>query len=612
MIDYPIPVLGFSAYSGTGKTTLLKQLLPLLRGRGLRIGMIKHTHHSFDIDYPGKDSYELRHAGASKMLVISRRRMAYMQEFPEDQSEPDLNQALQALDPSQLDIILVEGFKHARCPKIELFRPEVGKPLMFTHDSNIIAIATNVDTDELATSAAIDIPRLDLDQPESIADFISEYLKQHNSGVHDKASHRAIARQPSCADDEQPDMLTVSKARNKILDEITPLDDAQRLPLRQALNRVLAQDIISSLNVPGHTNSAVDGYALDGNNLPSSGTASFSITGTAMAGSPFTGSYNDEECIRIMTGAVMPEGTDTVIMQEHVRLDNDHITIDSSHRAGQNVRQAGEDIAVGDTVLQQGKLITAADLGIISSLGIGEVDVFRRPRVAFFSTGDELRSIGDGSNQSLKSGEIYDSNRYSLYGMLKRLDVEILDLGVVRDNPDDMKLAFEHASDMADIIITSGGVSVGEADYIKGVLEQLGNMHFWKIAMKPGRPLTFGHVRNSLFFGLPGNPVAVMVTFYQFVKPAIQYLSSGRYHTPLTITASCASSLRKKPGRFEFIRGIYSSNKDGSITVHKSGQQGSGILTSMSEANCFIMLDEDNAGVNAGDMVPIQPFDVVI
>jgi molybdopterin molybdotransferase len=613
MIDYPIPVLGFSAYSGTGKTTLLKQLLPLLSERGLRIGMIKHTHHSFDIDYPGKDSYELRHAGASKMLVISRRRMAYMQEFPQDQAEPELEQALQALDPSLLDIVLVEGFKHARCPKIELFRPEVGKPLMFTHDSNIIAIATNVEANELPTSTSVNIPLLDLDQPGSMVDFIIAYLQQYNSGVTAGAgSKHVIPRQPSCADDEQPDMFTVREARQKILDEITPLTASERLPLRQALNRVLAEDIVSSLNVPGHTNSAVDGYALAGNALPDSGTRDFRISGTAMAGIPFDGSCGEGECIRIMTGAVMPAGTDSVIMQEHVRLDDDTITIDSTHRAGQNVRQAGEDIAVGDTVLQRHKAITAADLGIISSLGIGEIEVFRRPRVAFFSTGDELRSIGDGSNRSLQSGEIYDSNRYSLYGMLKRLNVEILDLGVVRDNPDDMKLAFDHACSMADIIITSGGVSVGEADYIKDVLTQLGSMHFWKIAMKPGRPLTFGHINNSLFFGLPGNPVAVMVTFYQFVKPAIHYLGSGTHHTPLTVNATCASSLRKKPGRFEFIRGIYTSNSDGTITVHKFGHQGSGILTSMSQANCFILLDEDNAGVSAGDTVRIQPFDVVI
>jgi molybdopterin molybdotransferase len=298
-------------------------------------------------------------------------------------------------------------------------------------------------------------------------------------------------------------------------------------------------------------------------------------------------------------------------MQEHVRLDNDTITIDGSHKAGQNVRHAGEDIAVGDTVLRPGKLITPADLGVVSSLGIAEVDVIRRPRVAFFSTGDELRSFDNGKVQPLDKGEVYDSNRYSLYGMLSQLNVDMIDMGVVRDNRDDLKLAFEHATDMADIIITTGGVSVGEADYIKEILGQMGNIHFWKIAMKPGRPLTYGRIDDSLFFGLPGNPVAVMVTFYQFVKPAIQFLSSGQYQRPLSIMATSTSNIRKKAGRYEFLRGIYTTNSDGSLTVRKTGHQGSGILTSMSEANCFILLDENNTGVSAGDSVLIQPFEAV-
>jgi molybdopterin molybdotransferase len=609
MINYPIPVLGVSAYSGTGKTTLLKQLLPLLNQRGLRIGMIKHTHHKFDVDYPGKDSYELRHAGATKMLVISRRRMAFMHEFPKDQAEPKLEQALQSLDPAELDLVLVEGFKHASFPKIELYRPEVGKPLMFPQDSNVVAIATNISSDQLPTDSEINIPRLNLDQHESIADFIIDYLQAYNATA---SRDTGIPRQPSCTDEEQPDTLTVNQARQKILDEINPLDDSESVPLRQALNRVLAKDIISSLNVPGHTNSAVDGYALDGSALPGSGTRDYRVAATSMAGKPTQHTCRPGECIRIMTGAVMPEGTDTVIMQEHVQLNGDTITIDGSHRAGQNVRQAGEDITIGDTVLHNGKLLTPADLGSISSLGIGEVNIMRRPRVAFFSTGDELRSIGDGSNKPLQSGEIYDSNRYSLYGMLRRLDVEVIDLGVVRDRREDVKLAFDHAAGMADIVITSGGVSVGEADYIKDVLKESGSIHFWKIAMKPGRPLTFGHINNCLFFGLPGNPVAVMVTFYQFVKPAIEYLASGQHRAPLIVNANCTSNLRKKPGRYEFIRGIYTTAADGSLSVRKTGQQGSGILTSMSEANCFILLDENNPGVSAGESVPIQPFDVLI
>ena len=421
-----------------------------------------------------------------------------------------------------------------------------------------------------------------------------------------------IKKQTSCADNSEANVLSVDAARQNIFEQIIPLHNYEKLPLKETLNRILADDIISSINVPGHDNSAMDGYAISGNSIPQSGTRAFTVTGTAFAGTPYSATCRHEQCIRIMTGAAMPEGTDTVIMQEHVHLDNNTITIDASHKAGQNVRLAGEDIANGAAVLGKGKLLTPADIGIISSLGIGELKVIRRPRVAFFSTGDELRSIADGSNRPLSTGEIYDSNRYSLYGMLQRLNVDIIDMGVVRDDETSIRNAFAQASDMADIIITSGGVSVGEADFIKPVLEEIGEINFWKIAMKPGRPLTFGQLDNSLFFGLPGNPVSVMVTFYQFVQPAIRYLASGHIQLPLNLKASCSTKLYKRPGRFEFQRGILSHANDGTLTVEKTGQQGSGVLTSMSRANCFILLDEISSGVEPGETVTVQPFDFII
>jgi molybdopterin molybdotransferase len=421
-----------------------------------------------------------------------------------------------------------------------------------------------------------------------------------------------IEKQPSCADSIEPDILSVDAARRAILSQIKPIQDAEKLSLRDALNRVLADEIISSTNVPGHTNSAMDGYALSGADLPHSGSKSLLVTGTAFAGKPYSGLCQQGQCIRIMTGAAMPAGTDTVIMQEHVKRDDDRIIIDACHRIGQNVRQAGEDISIGSVVLPKGKNLTPADIGIISSLGIGELKVMRRPRVAFFSTGDELRSIGDGIDRPLSTGEIYDSNSYSLHGMLQRLNVDIIDMGVVCDNEISIRSAFAQASDMADIIITSGGVSVGEADFIKPVLEEIGQINFWKITMKPGRPLTFGQLNNSLFFGLPGNPVSVIVTFYQFVQPAIRFLASGNIQLPLNLKATCTTRLRKRSGRFEFLRGILSHAEDGTLTVDKTEQQGSGILTSMSLANCFILLDEKNTGVEPGEMVTVQPFDFII
>lgn len=427
-------------------------------------------------------------------------------------------------------------------------------------------------------------------------------------GIHIMQTEK-IAYQASCADDVDQDSLPVAEALRRVLSAIHPIADYEKLALRDALGRILAEDIISPLNVPAHNNSAMDGVALASVELPSSQDRVLEMIGTAYAGVPFNGECRTGQCVRIMTGALMPPGTDTVIMQEHIEfLSLDKLRIGIAHRPGQNVRMVGEDIRQGATVLQTGRTIVPADLGVLASLGIGEIRVHRRPRVAFFSSGDELRSIGE----SLAEGEIYDSNRYTLYGMLNRLGVEVLDLGVVRDDPEALRKAFQHASSMADVVITSGGVSVGEADYIKPVLSELGEINFWKIAMKPGRPLTFGQLDKALFFGLPGNPVAVMVTFYQFVLPALHHLASGKIKQPLTLKATCTAPLYNRPGRFEFQRGILKQIGDGEFTVGKSGQQGSGILTSMSHANCFILLAEDCATVQAGDSVLVQPFETFV
>jgi molybdopterin molybdotransferase len=305
-----------------------------------------------------------------------------------------------------------------------------------------------------------------------------------------------------------------------------------------------------------------------------------------------------------MTGAPMPEGADTVVMQEQVRVDGGRVRVGGGHRPGQNVRHAGEDIARGEPVLAPGRVLTAADLGLLASLGMAEIAVRRRPRVAFFSTGDELRSVG----QPLGAGDVYDSNRYTLFGMLRRAGVQVSDLGVVPDDPAALESALRQAAAGADAVITSGGVSVGEADHVKGLLGRLGTPYFWKIAMKPGRPLTFGRLGNAWFFGLPGNPVAVMVTFYQFVLPTLHYLASGETYSPFLLQAKCIEPIKKKPGRYEFLRRIMESGEATGLRVSGVGKQGSGILTSMSRGNCFIHLPESCAGVEAGELVSVEPF----
>jgi molybdopterin molybdotransferase len=350
----------------------------------------------------------------------------------------------------------------------------------------------------------------------------------------------------------------------------------------------------------------MDGYALAGDDLPLNEPREYRVAGTAYAGEPYPHPCNPGECVRIMTGAPIPAGTDTVVMQEQAeQLSRQRVLIAPGQNPGQNVRRAGEDIARGHEVLEIGRSLTAADLGVMASLGIAEAAVRRRPRVAFFSTGNELRSPGE----HLGEGDVYDSNRYSLYAMLKRLGVEMLDLGVIPDDPDALGEAFASAAAMADVVITSGGVSVGEADYVKEILGRRGRIDFWKIAMKPGRPLAFGRLQDALFFGLPGNPVAVMVAFQQFVEPALRYLESGRPWHPLTLHARSEVPMRKRPGRCEFQRGILSPGRDGQLNVTLSGRQGSGILSSMSRANCFVLLDEECAGIDRGAMVEVQPFD---
>jgi molybdopterin molybdotransferase len=415
-----------------------------------------------------------------------------------------------------------------------------------------------------------------------------------------------IVSAPSCADPFEEDLLSLDDALRMIGERIPPLQASETLPLRECLGRVIVEPVISPISIPPHANSAMDGFAISSASLTASEITELEEIGVAYAGKPFSGHCSQGQCVRIMTGALIPAGTDAVIMQEQAEIAADgKVRVDADHRVGENIRQAGEDVGQGQTVIEADSRLSPADLGVIASLGIGQLKVRRKPVVAFFSTGDELVSIGE----ELEPGKIYDSNRYTLHGMLSRLPVDIVDLGVVVDQPDAMREVLLEASRQADLIISTGGVSVGDADYIKPALEEIGRTEFWKIAIKPGRPITFGEIGSSVFMGLPGNPVAVMVTFSQFVVPAIQVLSGTSIRRPALFHAIAMDKLRKKPGRYEFQRGIAQLDEQGNWRVAKTGKQGSGILTSMSRANCFIVLPDDNAGVEPGDEVDIQFFD---
>ena len=415
----------------------------------------------------------------------------------------------------------------------------------------------------------------------------------------------------SCVSGYDPNALPVAQANEVIRSFVRPVPGVEKLPVRAALGRVLAKDIVSPIDVPSHDNSAMDGYAVRSGDLRQAEPVTLIEIGTAYAGKEFPGEVKTGECVRVMTGAVMPRNTDSVVIQEAVTSDGRRVTVPPGQERGQNRRLAGEDLAKGKPALRAGRLLRPADLGLVASLGIGDVSVRRKLKVAFFSTGDELVSVG----RKLRAGEVYDSNRYTLWGMLERLGCEVVDLGVVRDDPKKLEAAFRKAAAGADAVVTSGGVSVGEADFTKQMMAKLGEVVFWKIAMRPGRPMAFGRIRgrgrSAYLFGLPGNPVAVMVTFYHFVRGALLHMM-GRSDTELPLLrARSETAMRKKPGRTEYQRGILEL-KNGEWSVRLTGAQGSGILRSMSEANCFVVLGHDRGSVAAGDYVDVMLMDGLV
>jgi molybdopterin molybdotransferase len=384
---------------------------------------------------------------------------------------------------------------------------------------------------------------------------------------------------------------------------VSPIRETLTLTIDQALHYVLAEDIASPLNVPPHDNSAMDGYAFTMKSLTVNKT--LTLVGRSMAGAPFDGNCKAGECIRIMTGAKMPECCDSVEMQENVSVDGESITFLKDNNVGSHVRKAGEDIQINQQVLAKGRRLTAVDIGVLASLGVAQITVYRKLKVALIATGDELKLPG----QALRVGDIYESNSFVLSAMLNKLHVDVIDFGIIEDDFEAIKAAFISADKKADAVISSGGVSVGDADYTKTVLDELGEIGFWKIAMKPGKPFAFGKLPNSVFFGLPGNPVSALVTFHQLAIVALTKMQNSNTLTRTHLSVKCVDELRKSPGRMDFQRGVLSINEQGENVVSSTGSQGSGILSSLARANCFIILPIEQGKVKAGEMVTVQLFD---
>ncbi|EOY2075565.1 bifunctional molybdopterin-guanine dinucleotide biosynthesis adaptor protein MobB/molybdopterin molybdotransferase MoeA [Vibrio alginolyticus] len=582
-----IPILGFAAYSGTGKTTLLEALLPKLTEAGLRIGMLKHAHHNFDVDKPGKDSYRLRKAGASQMLIASRNRFALMTETPEAEAEFEF--LLTRFDEDMLDVVLVEGCKNIAFPKIELHREEVGKPWLYPNDENIIAIAS--DGGELDS----ELLQMNINDLEAIAQFVIQYVQEAKAPKNKE-------KEAACCDTLSPAFLSVVQGQEKILSLVNAVSEIEACRIENAYGRVLAEHIVSPVNVPQYTNSAMDGYAIRSDDVDRD---SYQVVAEVMAGHAYDQPLEVGQAVKIMTGAPTPRNGDTVVMREQAIPEGDRVTFNGANiKAGQNVRQAGEDLAIGSDVFTAGTRLASPEMGMIASLGFGEANVFRKLKVAVFSTGDEVQAPGTEQ----KANSIYDSNRFTIMGMLEKLGCEILDFGILEDNEQLMIEALENASAQADVVMTSGGVSVGDADYIKLALDKLGQIDFWRINMRPGRPLAFGQINNKPFFGLPGNPVAVMVSFINFVEPALRKMQGEQGWKPLKVNAIATENLRSRQGRTEFSRGVYELDATGRLTVRTTGKQGSGILRSMSEANCLIEISPAIDTVKAGESVTIIPL----
>lgn len=401
---------------------------------------------------------------------------------------------------------------------------------------------------------------------------------------------------------DTPGLMPVDSALEKILDQVKPLETITTASLSDAMGLVLADDIRSPINVPPFANSAMDGYALRSADLDTTDT--LEMAGKSFAGTPFDGVCQSGQCIRIMTGAKMPAGTDTVIMQEETEVNGDTIRFTTKAPCGDNVRPIGDDVCQGDVVVAKGNRITAREMPLLASLGIATLPVFQRPTVAFFSTGDELRPVGE----ALEAGQIYDSNRYGIRALLEKFGCDVMDLGIIPDEPELLRKAFATAT-QADVLVTSGGVSVGEADYTKDILDEQGEIGFWKIAMKPGKPFAFGTIQNTWFCGLPGNPVSAMVTLYQLVQPMLAKLAGhSQYQPPQRIKAKATSVFKKRPGRADYQRGIYHINPEGQLEVSTTGNQGSGAFSSMHQANCFIVLEQERGRVMPGEDVTIELF----
>ena len=580
-------VFGVVGWKNNGKTTLVERLISQLTSMGYKVSSVKHAHHNVDIDEPGRDSYRHRAAGAKQTLLATQHRWALMREHRE-QDTPKLEQLLPLFEPC--DLVIVEGYKGAVHPKLEIVRHLNKEGLLADQMPNIVALVT--DQPHLPS----DLPQLDLNNIQQVTDFVLQHTGLVTSpAVPEVNDCYSPAQQLQTAETVWQRMQALASTQVK----------SQTLPLEQCMNRRLAEALTTPYDSPRFDNAAVDGYAFNCNDLIQQPDATLPLMATeANAGGSEKLSLKQGYCMRVLTGAQMPKGANTVVMQEDVHLTNDSVTFPSHYKAHSNWRPQGEDVKVGEVIINEGQLIRPQDIGLAAAVGQAQLRVYNKVRVALFSTGNEVYELG----QKLPEDGIYDVNRYLLKALLTSLHCEVTDLGILADDFSTIRTALDSASQDHQLIITSGGASTGSHDHIANVLKDLGEVHAWRLAIKPGRPLAFGQLGPALFLGLPGNPVAANVCTLMFGQPLIRALSGGGWHRPKSYPQKLGFDVNKKVGRREWLRVFQEQQPNGDYVLQRSASHGSGILTSMTRADGLVEVDEASGNLPAGSLVDFIPF----
>lgn len=570
-------LIGIAGWSGSGKTTLIERLIPCLARRGISVSTVKHAHHAFDVDKPGKDSFRHRQAGARDVLVASAARFALMREH-RGNPEPELSDLRTLLAP--VDVVLVEGFKRTAIPKLEIHRGETGKPLLQPDDPWIVAVAAD------APPPGLTVPCLSLDDIEGIAGVIVGLLAAPAQAplLHGR-NHTAGGG----ADLSVAEVLSLLARDARTVCGVEP----EPVALQDAPGRILATNVRTPVALPPADCAAVDGYAFAHGDLLRGGPTWMPVSGRAAAGRPLSGQVESGSAIRIFTGATLPPGTDTVVMQEDATADHGKVCVPSGIALGINRRRSGEDAAAGSIVLERGTRLGPRHIALAAGCGIKALPVLRPLRVALFSTGDELGAGGSGS----------DSNRPMLAAMLRRLGAVVLDHGILRDDADSVRDALQRAAGEADLLVTSGGMSVGEEDHVRKAVGAIGHLDLWRVAMKPGRPLGLGWIGGTRFLGLPGSPVAAFIGFIRFGMPLVLGLSGAKPEDPLGLLRA-GFTFTKKAGRTEYLRVRVATGADGFPTANLESDHGAGRLAHLARADALVELGPDVTGVSPGDIVP--------